>query len=130
VNRVVAVLLVLGVWSTGCRWTGPVTAPWVLTDPPHGTELHVEALIGGTSCTELVRWQVTEDDEQVEILAVLARSDPGDCTDDIGSASQVVRLADPLGDRDLVGCTGNDPELSHIDETDQDRDCAELRSDA
>ena len=81
---------------SGCTWGNQLTGPWVLAEPPQGTELHVEALIGGTSCTELLRWQVTETEERVEIHPVLRRADPGNCTDDIGGETHVGRLEDPL----------------------------------
>lgn len=108
---------------SGCTWGNQLAAPWVLAETPKGTEVHVEALIGGTSCTELLRWHVTETEEQVEIRPVLRRTDAGDCTDDIGSEVHVVRLEDPLGQRDLTGCSGNDPNMAHVPASDPERDC-------
>lgn len=116
-------LLVVLLALSGCTWGNQLTAPWVLAEAPQGTELHVEALIGGTSCTELLRWQVTETEERVEIRPVLRRTDAGNCTDDIGGETHVVRLEEPLGQRDLTGCSGNDPNMAHDPASDPERDC-------
>ena len=119
VGTVVVVLLAL----SGCSWGDQFTAPWVLTEAAQGTGLHVEALIAGTGCTELLRWQVTETDERVEIRPVLRRTDAGSCTDDIGNEAHVVQLQEPLGERDLTGCSGNDPNMAHVPASDPERDC-------
>lgn len=99
-------------------WTPPVddevVLPWALRgSTPDGRVLVLDVV--PRSCETVDRLTLREDDDRVEVLAVGMPLD-GDlaCTDRIGaladgrSASGEVRLAAPLGDRQLVGCAPDD----------------------
>ena len=82
--------------------------PWTrMPDPPgsQSTELEwrVEAVFGGSSCSELAGWDVSETQTEVVIVATATFED-GDCTDDQVREPHVVVLEEPLGTRRLVGC--------------------------
>lgn len=91
--------------------------PWHLTEAPDEGDLSVEALYGGSVCTEFRRWEVEESSTSVVVHAIVFRA-TGDCTDDLVGELHTVRLEEPLGDRPLLGC---DPEDSSADCRDVNR---------
>lgn len=88
---------------------------WSLTAEPAGAALEVQAVFGGSSCSEFKDWDVKETDEEVDIRASALFED-GDCTADEVYEPHAVTLDAPLGDRRLVGC----------DPGDDDADCTQV----
>jgi hypothetical protein len=82
-------------------WTRMSTPPGAET--PTVLELRVEAVFGGSSCSELDGWTVDETDAEVVVTATATFED-GDCTSDQVREPYVVVLEEPLGTRRLVGC--------------------------
>lgn len=85
---------------------------WALTAEPDGSTVRVRAEFGGSSCTDFNEWQVEETSTEVEVTAVVTFSGAGDCTADGVTESYTVGLADPLGNRRLVGCDPDDSEAN------------------
>lgn len=85
---------------------GGIVGPykWQLTGvSPDETLLHVSTVFG--DCDRWEGWEIAESEEQVVIAARLWQDpDAGDCTSEANPRDQYVRLEEPLGDRQLVGC--------------------------
>lgn len=109
--RVLA-LSIVAVLVAGCSSSSIEQAPWVLTEEPTGSDLQVQAVFGGSSCSSFEEWRVTESSDSVEIEALYKRSGARDCTADEILLYETISLDEPLGDRALVGC---EPEVSSAD---------------
>ncbi len=96
-------LVVLAATSCGETWTQDDSA-WFVLDQPSATELVVETVFGGSSCTRFVEWAVEESTEAVDIRAVIERSDAPDCTADEVRVEERISFDAPLGTRELRGC--------------------------
>lgn len=85
---------------------------WLLVDEPDttATELTVRVFVGD-GCNEFKRLSVDESDEQVQVTAVAHESGAADCNALMQTREETVRLAAPLGDREIVGCKSRDGEL-------------------
>ncbi len=89
---------------------------WALVEEPVGTTYELGAAFGGSSCTEFREWEVEEGSTEVEVRAIVTFSGEADCTADLVYEPYTLRLATPLGQRELLGC---DPD-------DDDRDCTQV----
>lgn len=81
---------------------------WALVEEPVGEIFELQAEFGGSSCTEFKEWQVEESSTQVEVRAIVTFSGAGDCTADLVSQPYTLRLAEPLAERELLGCAPED----------------------
>lgn len=81
---------------------GSSQSEWVLTDDPDGDVLQIEVLIGN-GCWFLNRIDVDENAFTVKISAWVD-SRGSDCDDIQKLEYHEVRLAEPLGTRELLGC--------------------------
>lgn len=120
-------LVSLAVMATGC---GSIErAEWVLTEPADGTTLELAVFAGNRTCLDFDRVEVvSEDASHVEVHG-LVEYDGGGCTDDWDAATVTVELEEPLGDRELVGCTTDDLRWRGWN-LEPDADCAEVRDGA
>ena len=70
---------------------------------PDGRSLLVAVPTGG--CDRFESWEVVEDDDAVTITARVRRDEgAGGCTSELIVATLEHELAEPLGDRALLGC--------------------------
>lgn len=81
---------------------------WHVTETTRENVFEVEALYGGSSCSEFRRWDVEESATSVRVEAIVEYTDVEVCTDDLLSEMHTVRLAEPLAERDLLGCDPDD----------------------
>ncbi|MCC5949307.1 MAG: hypothetical protein JJT89_12720 [Nitriliruptoraceae bacterium] len=117
------VVLVLG----GCSSVEVQRAEWVLNEPAEGTTLNLAVFAGHSSCIDFDRVDVLrEGSSHVELHAFVAYNGDASCTDDWGIQTVSVELAEPLGDRQLVGCAGDGIDW-HGWRLDRDADCAQVR---
>ena len=86
---------------------GATRVSWRLTAEPAGSTIELEAVFGGSSCSEFDRWRVHESASEVEIQAT-ARFEDGDCTADLVAEPHTVLLNAPLNGRRLTGCLSPD----------------------
>jgi hypothetical protein len=103
-GRRFAVALIVVLLVVGCSTWTTEQAQWTLIEESTGEVLHVRAEFGGSSCTRFKQWQIEETLTSVEIVAVIERSDAEDCTTDLVSEEEIIKLDAPLGDRTLTGC--------------------------
>jgi len=109
--RTAALAAVLGVGITllACGFLdGSSRTDWVLTEEPEGTVLSLHVAIGN-SCASLDRIDVDESPRVVNISAYVTTD--GSVCDDIQIEDLILKterhnieLAQPLGDRELLGC--------------------------
>ncbi len=110
----VAMAALVAVTASGCGALGGSVGPndWTLIGAtPDEQHLLVTTLFGGVSsgCTRWEGWEVDESSDRVEIKALLwTKRFPGGCTDEGITETTEIDLAEPLGDRDLVGCGADD----------------------
>ena len=122
---VAGVLLALA--AAGCR-SGPlkglddamglgrrvVPNDWVLLGiSPDERVLRVETFYGGeaSDCNRWMGAEIDENDERISVRMLLSQVvAPAMCTDEGITRTATVRLKEPLGDREFVGC-GADPAL-------------------
>jgi hypothetical protein len=107
---VLAALVVATMLLTACGPFGPerwreVPTPWAI-DSIDGATLTLQVQVGSSTCDRNPRIaEVEEQDAFVRISAVRETlTNPRACTMDLGFATMVVELAEPLGDRALEGC--------------------------
>ncbi|MCM3662622.1 hypothetical protein M3148_16740 [Georgenia satyanarayanai] len=94
---------------------------WSVTEEASGRQLSLLVYAGGSSCMSYEKVDVDEGAEAVEIRAHLRVDRNSPCSEDIQVEQVTVELAEPLGDRALVGCAGPDtiwPEWDFGDATD------------
>jgi len=96
---VFAVLVVLAVLLSA---SGPSRTEWVLTQDPDGDTLHLDVVIGN-GCKSLNRIDVAEIERRVMISAYVD-THGANCVDILNIEQHEVRLAAPVGDRELMGC--------------------------
>ncbi|MGA9596362.1 MAG: PQQ-binding-like beta-propeller repeat protein [Acidimicrobiia bacterium] len=100
--------------TTGCGAVGGSTSQneWTLIGTtPDQQHLLITTLFGGVAsdCTRWEGWEINETPEQVEVKAQVWRKRfPSGCTDEGIIKTIDVGLAEPLGDRQLVGCGTDD----------------------
>lgn len=110
-----AVGLVASLALVGCApaedWQEQATR-WRLLEP--GSErLVLDVLIGSSSCNRYLRTDVVETGETVEVRAfVEVNAAVEACTGDLQTRLTPVRIAEPIGSRELVGC---EPEHADAD---------------
>ena len=80
-----------------------LTTNWVLRSAPQGDVLDVTVAVGSSTCNSFEGFDVDESDTDVRVVARWG-SRGGGCTDDLRTTDEQVRLARPLGDRELTGC--------------------------
>ena len=114
IGRLVALSALLLVVAIGCGGDDRTEqVPWTRMPTPSGAELptllelRVEAVFGGSSCSEFAGWDVSETETEVVIVAS-ASFDDGDCSADQVREPHVVVLEEPLETRRLVGCEPGD----------------------
>lgn len=100
---VIVALAFSALFGCGERWH-PEDAPWRLLENPSDAPLEVEASFGGSSCTRFIEWRVDESQDEVDIRAVIERSNAEACTADEVLEETTIELDAPLGDRTLRGC--------------------------
>lgn len=110
-------------------WT-EVEHDWAVTGID-GSTLSIVVAVGSGSCNRFERVEVEETPEDVTITAVVGDKivNPfgGGCTDDLNVESVDVTLAEPLGDRELLGCApGADGMQNLFGDVRQGDDCAEV----
>jgi hypothetical protein len=103
-HRYVMVTLVcVALLACGERWARE-DASWRVIDDSASPFLVVEASFGGSSCTRFIEWRVDESETEVDIRAVIERSNAEACTADEVLEETTIELDAPLGDRTLRGC--------------------------
>lgn len=104
----VVVLLALGLAS--CAWTRNAPTQWDLAGPVDGTRLELLVHQPGTgACRPFASVDVTEDADTVRITARVRTRSGDDCPATSDTRLVVVELAEPLGDRELLGCRPDRP---------------------
>lgn len=111
-RRTASMAVVLGTAVVvGACSSGPESTNWALLAPPDGAVLTVAVALGSTSCNRFVGFDVTESNDEVRVVAKLDRDSGGKaCTSDLSMTSQELRLAAPLGERELTGCNAGIPQ--------------------
>ncbi len=116
IPRASLVLLVAMLSAAACGEGGQDRqVEWALVEEPVGKTFRIRAEFGGSSCTDFKEWEVEESAGQVEVRAIVTFSGAEDCTADLVTEPYTLRLAEPLAERELLGCA---PE-------DEDRDCTQ-----
>ncbi len=83
-------------------------AEWLVSGEAAGGTFTVSVYVGGSTCIDFDRVEVEEGDDVVEVAAYVRRAVGEPCSEDFGWRDVVVELDAPLGDRDLVGCAGEE----------------------
>ncbi len=121
--RLGAVALVL----SACSTVEVQRSEWVLTEPADGTTLRRAVFAGHSSCLHFDRVEVVrEESSRVELHAFVEYHGDEGCTDDWGAETVSIELEEPLGDRQLIGCAGDEIDW-HGWRLEPDADCAQVR---
>jgi len=100
---------------------------WVLTEPADGATLHLAVFAAHSSCIDFDRVNVVrEGSDRVEVHALVTYNGDEVCTDDWGTERVTVELEEPLGDRQLSGCAGDEVDWRGWN-LEPDADCAQVR---
>lgn len=90
-----------------------VANDWALVDvSPDQRVLLVRTSYGGeaSDCNRWMGAEVDQREDRVSVRMLLSKAVlPGGCTDELVTRSAIVRLSEPLGDRELVGCGAGPP---------------------
>lgn len=81
---------------------------WAIVEEPVGDTYELRARFGGSSCTEFKEWKVDQSPTEVEVQAIVTFSGAGECTADEVYEPYTLRLEEPLGNRELLGCAPDD----------------------
>ena len=121
-----AVVLLVATSCTASDDTDRVRAGWMLEAAPTDDVLPVLVQIGSSSCNSFDGLTVTETASQVKVEAYINRkTNVHECTADLSMHREPVRLAAPLGQRQLVGCFTSEAEANaYEDQTGGIADCA------
>jgi hypothetical protein len=119
------IVVVVGVGAAVSACGSPSVAlervQWSVSEEASGRQLSLLVYAGGGSCMSYEESEVDEGSDAVEIRAYLRVDKNSPCSEDIQVERVTVEFAEPLGDRDLVGCAGPDtvwPEWDFGDATD------------
>ena len=93
---VMVTLVCVALLACGERWARE-DASWRVIDDSASPFLEVEASFGGSSCTRFVEWRVDESQDEVDIRALIERSDDEACTADEVLEATTIELDAPLG---------------------------------
>lgn len=105
IPRASPVLLVAMLSAAACGEGGQDRqVEWALVDEPVGTTFGLRAEFGGSSCAGFNEWEVEESASQVEVRAIVTFSGAEEGTADLVTEPYRLRLAEPLGERELLGC--------------------------
>jgi hypothetical protein len=110
-----------------CSSTQAQRSEWVLREPVDGRTLQLAVFAGHSSCIDFDGVEVVrEESARVEVHAFVTYNGDDVCTDDWGAEMVTVELAQPLGDRQLLGCAGDEIDW-HGWNLEPDADCADVR---
>ena len=87
----------------GCSSHETVRSEWWVTDQVRGRDFEIVAHTGWDGCDRFDRIEVVEAAESVEIRTFFTERD-GTCTMAFTYGLVPVSLAEPIGDRTLLGC--------------------------
>ena len=99
--KLIVFVVLLGL--VGCSSEETVRSEWWVTDPPEGSDFEIVAHTGWDGCDTFDRIEVTESDERVEIRTFFIKRD-GTCTAAFTYGLVPVSLAEPIGNRTMLGC--------------------------
>lgn len=105
-----AVVIAVGAAVSACSSPNEAVerAQWSVSEEASGRQLSLLVYAGGSTCMDYEKVDVDEGGEVVEIGAYLRVDKNSPCSEDFRVEEVTVELAEPLGDRNLVGCAGPD----------------------
>jgi len=126
IARSAAVLLV-AVTASACSGGDGSTierTEWLLAETSNNRTLELYVYAGGSSCVDYDRVEVAATPDDVTVAAYVRWSGPG-CSEDFRWEEVPVELDEPLGERDLTGCTGEEITVTGWN-LDPETDCGDV----